>query len=301
VVSPIYTSAVNNTFVKPSYEEFNRTGTLDFVIPRGKSIIGMKEFNALGKLKNSTGVVNFWQPLWGKINPRTNNGKAAGAAKYDNPWGLIYDGFRNPTASYQPNIEGYENFFDNKNPRTGSFTGYLSPFNYDSGTSFAQTGWHRRYKLLYMTNKARNRAHTVFDNTAIIKDQFTQCVFINPLDANARGINDGDMVYAYNDRGCTYLPAKVTHYIIPGLISIEHGAWYRPGSETVTVMQDFGVDPTDGETPVFTKITVPVDIGGCENVLTLGIGTAEHYCGQAVSAHGGPCEVSKTRPAETNF
>jgi anaerobic dimethyl sulfoxide reductase subunit A len=208
---------------------------------------------------------------------------------------VAVDGFRNPTACYQPNIEGYEKFFDNGKP-TGNFVGYSSPFN-------GQSGWNRTYKLIYLTNKSRNRAHTVFDNTAIIKDQFRQVVYINPMDAAERGISDGDMVYAYNDRGCTYIPAKVTHYIIPGVISIEHGAWYRPhpdASEEVPVWQDYGIDPSDGETPVFTKVMTRVDIGGCENMLTLGIGTAEHYCGQAISAHGGPCEVSKTRPTDTN-
>jgi anaerobic dimethyl sulfoxide reductase subunit A len=283
--SNLYTTLVDPGAVAKTYEEFCRDGTQDWPIPKGKALMGFQYLNPPGNLQNTTGRINFWQPLWGKIRPKTAR---VGGADY---WGRTHDGFRNPTAKYQPNIEGYEKFFDNGpipganfgNPLKGNFTGFYSR---ESG---------RYYKLLYMTNKARHRAHTVFDNVAVIKDQNVQCVYMNPADAVERGINDGDMVYAYNDRGCTYLPAKVTHYIAPGVISIEHGAWYRPHpDETVEVWIDDSVDGSGN--PVFTSYTVPVDIGGAENVLTLSVGGTEQYVGQAISAQGGPCEVSRIKP-----
>jgi anaerobic dimethyl sulfoxide reductase subunit A len=284
--SALYTALVDPNATAKTYEEFCRDGEQDLPIPRGKAIVGFQTFNIPGALQNTTGRINFWQPLWDKIRPK----KQKASTDY---WGRTHDGFRNPTAKYQPNIEGYENFFDNGNPLTGNFTGFHSPI---SG---------RYYKLLYITNKARHRAHTVFDNVAVIKDQNVQYVYINPSDAVERGIVDGDMVYAYNDRGCTYLPAKVTHYIAPGVISIEHGAWYRPHpTETVKVWIDTSRDEngtwnppayTNGE-PNFREFTVPVDVGGAENVLTLSVGGSEQYVGQAISAQGGPCEVSRYKP-----
>ncbi|MDR2400450.1 MAG: molybdopterin-dependent oxidoreductase [Deferribacteraceae bacterium] len=291
-----YTALVDPSATAKTYEEFCRDGVIDYPIPKGKAVVGFQHFNPLGDLQNTTGRINFWQPLWGKIRPKTTRSSGP------DYWGRTHDGFRNPTAKYQPNIEGYEKFFDNGptpgpnfgNPLKGSFTGFYSKL---SG---------RYYKLLYITNKARHRAHTVFDNVAVIKDQNVQCVFLNPADAAERGINDGDMVYVYNDRGCTYIPAKVTHYIAPGVISVEHGAWYRPHpTETVKVWIDTarnadGIwNPStvyiNGE-PDFREFRVPIDVGGAENVLTLNVGGTEQYVGQAISAQGGPCEVSRTKP-----
>ena len=263
----------------PSFEDFrNNLGVQEFPIPKGAIMPVFELVHKPGTLRTTTGRINFYQPLWGKIRPKT-------AKTYTDPLGIKYDGFRNPTACYEPNAEGYEKFFKNNDPRD-EFLGYEAP------------GSHRRYPLFYMTNKARNRAHTVFDNVAMIKDQFEQVVHINPQDAATRGIKDNDKVYVYNDRGCTYLTARVTHYIIPGVISIEHGSWYRPSSdenEEVTIWQDDTFDSVTRE-PIYTPRNVRVDINGAENVLTLGRGTTEQYVGQAISAQGGPCEVSLTKP-----
>ncbi len=277
--SDLYKALVDPNAVAPTYEEFCATGTSDWPVPKGKSLVAFQTYTIPGTLQNTTGRINFWQPLWGKIRPKM--------PKTPDIWGRDYDGFRNPTAQYEPNIEGYEKFFEGGNPRTGKFTGFKAPMPpYGSG---------RTYKLLYMTNKARNRAHTNFDNVAMIKDQFVQKVYMNPADAAIRGIKDGDMVYVFNDRGCTYLPASVSHYMTPGVISVEHGSWYRPHpTMTVKVWQDTTNDANGNS--VLQQVTVPVDVGGAENTLTLGVGPSEQYTGQAISAQGGPCEVSLTHP-----
>jgi anaerobic dimethyl sulfoxide reductase subunit A len=41
------------------------------------------------------------------------------------------------------------------------------------------------------------------------------------------------MVYVFNDRGRIYLPAKVTRRIIPGVLSVPQGAWYKPNAAGV--------------------------------------------------------------------
>jgi anaerobic dimethyl sulfoxide reductase subunit A len=68
-------------------------------------------------------------------------------------------------------------------------------------------------------------------------------VWINTIDAKDRGIEDGDLVDVYNDRGRIRIPAKVTERIMPGVVNVSEGAWYDP--------DDQGVDH-----------------GGCANVLT---------------------------------
>lgn len=260
----------------PSFEEFTKLGVVERSIPKGTYLpaFGVYPNGIFGKFETTTGKLNLYSPRWGVVRPATSNPNVPGGK----------DGFRNATAQYQPLHEGYETFFDNGNPLTGTFTGHTSP----------QSG--RSYTLQYLTNKARHRAHTVFDNVAIIKDQFEQNVKINPIDAGKRRIKDGDMVYAYNDRGCTKIPAMVTNSVVPGVISIEHGAWYRAHpTETVTVWQQTKYNSTTGEYD-FEAVTMPVDVGGAENVLTYDFGGTEQYTGQAVSAHGGYVEVSLTKP-----
>jgi anaerobic dimethyl sulfoxide reductase subunit A len=51
---------------------------------------------------------------------------------------------------------------------------------------------------------------------------------MNPADAEARGIKDGQSVRVFNDRGATVLPVKVTPRIAVGVVSIKEGAWFAP-------------------------------------------------------------------------
>ena len=68
-------------------------------------------------------------------------------------------------------------------------------------------------------------------------------VWINPRDAQARGIARGDVVEVFNQFGTVVIPAKVTERIMPGVVCIYQGTWYRPSKGGA-------------------------DEGGCANVLT---------------------------------
>ena len=48
--------------------------------------------------------------------------------------------------------------------------------------------------------------------------------WIHPSDARVRGISDGDVIMVHNDRGAVLVGAVVTERIIPGALSIDHGA-----------------------------------------------------------------------------
>ena len=61
-------------------------------------------------------------------------------------------------------------------------------------------------------------------------------VWINPVDAKVRGIENGDQVRIWNDRGETRVLAKVTARIMPGVMALGEGAWYKPSKDGV----DFG-------------------------------------------------------------
>src|SRR4030042_1851562 len=51
-------------------------------------------------------------------------------------------------------------------------------------------------------------------------------LWINPVDAEARGIKKGDVVSIINDRGTVLAGAYVTERIMPGVVGIDHGAKY---------------------------------------------------------------------------
>lgn len=56
-------------------------------------------------------------------------------------------------------------------------------------------------------------------------------VYINPIDAKAKGIKDGDLVRVFNGRGQLLAGAVLTDSYPRGVIRIEEGAWYGPLNE----------------------------------------------------------------------
>jgi len=48
---------------------------------------------------------------------------------------------------------------------------------------------------------------------------------INPADAEARGVRDGDIVCAFNERGKVKLKAKVHEGMRPGTVNVNQGWW----------------------------------------------------------------------------
>ncbi|MDT8854123.1 trimethylamine-N-oxide reductase TorA [Paracoccaceae bacterium Fryx2] len=57
--------------------------------------------------------------------------------------------------------------------------------------------------------------------------------WINPADAAARGLVDGDVVRVFNDRGQILAGVVVTDVIRPGVIRIDEGGWFDPADARV--------------------------------------------------------------------
>ena len=100
-----------------------------------------------------------------------------------------------------------------------------------------------KYPLQLITTHFKRRANSQFDNIPWLRELEPQTVLINSADAQARGINNGDMVRVFNDRGEIVIQAKLTERIVPGVVDVPNGAWYDPDKKGV-------------------------DRGGCANVLT---------------------------------
>jgi anaerobic dimethyl sulfoxide reductase subunit A len=67
----------------------------------------------------------------------------------------------------------------------------------------------------------------------LLEEAFPQRVFINPIDATARKISNGDEVRVFNDRGEMRIRCRVTRRIMPGVVAIPQGAWWKPDEQGI--------------------------------------------------------------------
>jgi molybdopterin guanine dinucleotide-containing S/N-oxide reductase-like protein len=140
----------------------------------------------------------------------------------------------------------------------------------------------RRYPLLIITNHPRWRHHSQLDDVTWLREVPTckvkgydgymyEPLWIHPNDAARRGIQSGDIVKVYNERGIVLGGAFITERMIPGAVSMDHGA---------------RVD----------LITDKIDRGGSINLITPEKGQSKNVWGQATS--GFLVEVDKVSPGQ---
>ncbi|MFV5237208.1 selenate/tellurate reductase subunit YnfE [Enterobacter mori] len=70
------------------------------------------------------------------------------------------------------------------------------------------------------------RTHSSYGNVDVLKAACRQEVWLNPVDAEKRGIKNGDTVRVFNRRGEVRIEAKVTPRIMPGVSAMGQGAWH---------------------------------------------------------------------------
>ncbi|MBC9882510.1 molybdopterin-dependent oxidoreductase [Bradyrhizobium sp. INPA01-394B] len=107
-----------------------------------------------------------------------------------------------------------------------------------------------------VANQPVTRLHSQLDfggHSLAAKHRGREVARMNPGDANARGIVDGDIIRLFNERGACLAAVHVTDGIAPGVVQLPTGAWYDP------------MDPHDD---------APLCVHGNPNVLTRDIGTS---------------------------
>jgi anaerobic selenocysteine-containing dehydrogenase len=88
-------------------------------------------------------------------------------------------------------------------------------------------GPEARYPLAMISPPARNFLNSTFVNVTTLRDAEGEPLLeINPADAQDRGIADGDVVEAFNDRGRYHCKARVTLRARPGVV-VGLGIWWR--------------------------------------------------------------------------
>ena len=91
-----------------------------------------------------------------------------------------------------------------------------------TGTELAQ-----KYPLIFGQERPKYRVHTQWSTSAWMNELDPEPVIkINPADAEPRGIAQGDMVRAYNDRGFVVLKAVISNGTRPGMIVVPKG-WQK--------------------------------------------------------------------------
>ena len=144
----------------------------------------------------------------------------------------------------------------------------------DEGWSHDESLWGEKcktYPLLITANPARWRVHVQGDDIVWFREIETckvkgfdgylyEPVWLAPSDAEARGIEAGDIVKVFNDRGIILCGARISERVMPGNIIVAKGA---------------RVDP----------IAPHIDRGGSTNLISPEKGVSKHCWGFAVTGY----------------
>lgn len=167
--------------------------------------------------------------------PSLEEFKKVGIYKISNPNPIVaYADFRedpvaHPLPTQTGKLEVYSSFFAEQNDpkELPAVPMYIPEWE---GVS---DPLRQKYPLLMSSTHYVARSHSTFENVDYLREAHPQSIWINALDAKARGIKNGDMVKVFNERGEVHLPAYVTNRIRPGQTNMSQGAWYTPNANGV--------------------------------------------------------------------
>jgi anaerobic dimethyl sulfoxide reductase subunit A len=140
----------------------------------------------------------------------------------------IEDPENNPFGTPSGKIEIYsQEWADMDNPEMPPVAKYIEHWE---GKNDPLT---KLYPLQLISSHFKRRTHGQFDNLPWLRDLEPQAMLINSVDAEVRGIENGNIVRVFNDRGEITILAKVTERIMPGVVDVPQGAWYEPDKNGV--------------------------------------------------------------------
>lgn len=91
----------------------------------------------------------------------------------------------------------------------------------------------RDLPLALITPSSSKRTNATFGGSAA--SDGPEIVEINPVDAKARGLRDGDLVKVWNNGGQVMLKALITEDVLPGVLYSPKGTWRRTSATGNTV------------------------------------------------------------------
>lgn len=99
----------------------------------------------------------------------------------------------------------------------------LPRFTEPAESKFSSPELYKKYPLHFLSAHSAYRINSQFKEMKLSKKHDQAKVEINPIDSKLRGINDGDEVKLYNDRGEITLICEVTNAISAGTVHIYEG------------------------------------------------------------------------------
>jgi len=126
----------------------------------------------------------------------------------------------------------------------------------------------RTYPLQVIGHHYLATVHSTLDNVDWLREAWPQRLFINPADAEARGIANGDTVKVFNDRGATLVRCRVTRRIMPGVVALPQGSWWSPGPD--------GVDRRGSVNVLSSERWTPLAFGNAQHTIMAQVAKAEN-------------------------
>ena len=83
----------------------------------------------------------------------------------------------------------------------------------------------KKFPFHLITPHPRERTHSIYHNIPWLRETCSQEVTLNASDAKALGVQTGDTVEVYSDRGSCIVPVYVTERCMPRVAVIYEGAW----------------------------------------------------------------------------
>ncbi|EGQ8056980.1 molybdopterin-dependent oxidoreductase [Vibrio alginolyticus] len=155
--------------------------------------------------------------------------------------------------AFEDNVKDVEKFpFDTPSGKIEIFSKRLYDMNHPeipalshyvpSPESFADE-LTKEFPLQLITWKPKNRANSTQFKNPWLQEVMQQELWMNPIDADKRGIKHGDTIKVFNSRGTVEIPVKVTPRIVPSVVAMANGAWRQLNNKGI-------------------------DVGGCPNTLS---------------------------------
>jgi molybdopterin guanine dinucleotide-containing S/N-oxide reductase-like protein len=204
------------------YEEYTRGQTPEEKMKLGVQVSGLGDLVSWDELKEKKCFITPTDPDWEKVPPGMR-------LFYEDPDG-------NPLGTPSGKLEFYSQRLADHFPddtERGPLPKWIEKGpSHDERISSDRAA---KYPLLLMSNHPRWRTHAQNDDITWQREIMTckvkgwdgymyEPVWINPEDAEARGIKDGDIVKLLNERGTVLGGAIVWERIKPGVVSQDHGA-----------------------------------------------------------------------------
>jgi molybdopterin guanine dinucleotide-containing S/N-oxide reductase-like protein len=120
------------------------------------------------------------------------------------------------------------------------------------------------FPLELLARKPDNHMNSTFANVASVRAMETQLgdLEMHPVDAEARGVHDGDTVRAFNGRGEIVLKARVDGAVRPGVVAARlDWARFSPGGKNINVLTSEKLADM-GNAATFYSVSIEVELFG---------------------------------------